>query len=95
MPLCAFRINPLCASYMISSHASRERGYALAMDAMGLQPMLNLDMRLGEGSGCPIAFEIMSAAQSVIRNMATFEEAAINDDYLAEIRPNKRYQGEE
>ena len=51
-------------------------------------------MRLGEGSGCPIAFEIIAAAQSVIQNMATFEEAAINDDYLAEIRGNKSYQGE-
>ena len=92
--LCAFRLNPLCAHYMFPSHASREKGYLLAMDAMGLQPMLNLDMRLGEGSGCPIAFEIMAAAESVIANMATFEEAAINDDYLAEIRAEKRYQGE-
>ena len=79
---------------MFSSHMSREKGYMLAMNDMGLQPILNLDMRLGEGSGCPIAFEIMAAAHSVIRDMATFAEAAINDDYLAEIRPNKRYQGE-
>ena len=92
--LCAFRTEPLVADYMFPSHASREKGYMLAMNAMGLEPMLNLDMRLGEGSGCPIAFEIMAAAQSVIQNMATFREAAINDDYLAEIRPNKRYQGE-
>lgn len=92
--LCAFRLCPLSAGTMFSSHMSREKGYMLAMNDMDLQPILNLDMRLGEGSGCPIAFEIMSAAQSVIRNMATFAEAAINDDYLAEIRPNKRYQGE-
>ena len=92
--LCAYRLCPLSADYMFPSHMSREKGYMLAMDAMGLAPMLNLDMRLGEGSGCPIAFEVMAAAESVIRNMATFEEAAINDDYLAEIRPNKRYQGE-
>ena len=92
--LCAFRLCPLAAGCMFPSHMSREKGYMLAMNAMELQPMLNLDMRLGEGSGCPIAFEIMAAAQSVIRNMATFEEAAINDDYLSEIRPNKRYQGE-
>ena len=92
--LCAYRLCPRSAGYMFPSHASREAGYMLAMNAMGLEPMLNLDMRLGEGSGCPIAFEIMAAAHSVIRNMATFEEAAINDDYLAEIRPNKRYQGE-
>ena len=92
--LCAYRLCPLSADYMFPSHASREKGYLLAMDAMSLQPMLNLDMRLGEGSGCPIAFEVMAAAESVIQNMATFEEAAIDDGYLAEIRPNKRYQGE-
>ena len=64
------------------------------MEAIGLEPMLNLDMRLGEGSGCHIAFEIMAAAESVIRNMATFEEAAIDDGYLDEIRSDKRFLGE-
>ena len=92
--LCAYRLNPLCADFMIPSHASREKGYMLAMDDMGLKPMLDLDMRLGEGSGCPIAFEVISAAESVIKNMATFEEAAIDDGYLTEIRASKRFQGE-
>ena len=92
--LCACRLCPLSAEYMFPSHASREKGYRLAMEAMGLEPMLNLDMRLGEGSGCPIAFEIMAAAESVIRDMATFEQAAIDDGYLAEIRANPRYRGE-
>lgn len=91
--LCAARLNPLCAAYMIPSHASMERGYAVAMDALGLKPMLALDMRLGEGSGCPIAFEIVSAALDVLENMATFAEAAIDDGYLAEIRANERFQG--
>ena len=92
--LCAYRLNPLCADYMIPSHASREKGYMLAMNEMRLEPMLNLDMRLGEGSGCPIAFEVVAAAQSIIRNMATFEETAIDDGYLDEIRANKAFQGE-
>ena len=92
--LCACRLNPLCAEYLFPSHMSRERGYMLAMDAMGLEPMLNLDMRLGEGSGTPIAFEVMAVAESIISQMATFEEAAINDDYLREIRANKRFVGE-
>ena len=92
--LCAYRLSPLSAAFMIPSHASREKGYMLAMKEMGLEPMLNLDMRLGEGSGCPIAFEIVAAAESVITNMATFEEAAIDDGYLDEIRANKAYQGE-
>ena len=92
--LCAYKIDPLSAQYMFPSHARRERGYALAMDALGLQPMLLLDMRLGEGSGCPIAFEIIAAAESVIQNMATFREAAIDDAYLSEIRASRRFQGE-
>lgn len=91
--LCAARIQPLCAAYMIPSHASMERGYGMAMNALKLKPILTLDMRLGEGSGCPIAFEIVSTALDVIENMATFEEAAIDDGYLSEIRSNEKYQG--
>ena len=92
--LCACRLNPLCTQSIFASHASAEKGYALAVKEIGLQPMLQLDMRLGEGSGCPIAFEIIAASQSVIRRMATFEEAAIDDGYLREIRANKAFQGE-
>ena len=92
--LCAFRLNPLCAAYMIPSHASAEKGYRLAMEAMKLEPMLLMNMRLGEGSGCPIAFEIVAASQSVLRDMATFGEAAIDDGYLSEIRGNRTFLGE-
>lgn len=69
-----------------------ERGYAHAIRALNLEPALNLHMRLGEGSGCPIMFEIVSAALDVMENMATFEQAAIDDGYLNEIRSNERYQ---
>ncbi len=92
--LCAARLNPLCKAYLFPSHASAERGYALAMAQMGLKPILNMNMRLGEGSGCPIAFEIMAAAQRVIGEMATFDEAGIDDGYLADIRGNPRHMGE-
>ena len=92
--LIAVKLNPLSAQYMFASHASAEKGYALAMKEIGLSPMLSLDMRLGEGSGCPLAFMIISAAEAVIVNMATFAEAEINDDYLAEIRGNQKFQGE-
>ena len=80
--LCACRLNPLAAAYMIPSHASAEKGYRLAMEAMGLEPMLLMNMRLGEGSGCPIAFELVAASQSVLRDMATFAEAAIDDGLM-------------
>lgn len=84
--LCATRLCPAVRGYLIPSHASFEIGYKLAMEAMALQPMLLLGMRLGEGSGCPLAFEILSAACAVMNDMATFDQAGINDDYLDEIR---------
>ena len=89
--LAAAEIMPRAADYMFASHQSAEQGYQLALERLndhspGLQPFLMLDMRLGEGSGCPIAFEIIRGACDVMRNMATFEEAEINDDYLEEVR---------
>ena len=89
--LCAVRLCPNVRSYLTPSHASYEIGYRLAMDAMALQPMLLLEMRLGEGSGCPLAFEILSAACAVMNHMATFDQAGINDDYLDEIRVGDKF----
>lgn len=84
--LAASVIAPASTGYMFASHKSFERGYMLAVEALGLDPFLALDMRLGEGSGCPIAFDVIKGACDVMRNMATFAEAEINDDYLEEIR---------
>ncbi len=84
--LCAVRLCPHVRGYLVPSHASYEIGYKLAMDAMGLTPLFLLGMRLGEGSGCPLAFEVLSAACAVINDMATFAEANIDDEYLEEIR---------
>ena len=61
------------------------------MDALDLDPILLLGMRLGEGSGCPLAFEILKAACYVIKNMATFDEAGIDDGYLDEIRQGDQF----
>lgn len=84
--LAAYMMAPDCASCMFASHKSLEKGYLHAMDRLGLRPFLDLDMRLGEGSGCPIAFEVLRGACDVMCHMATFDEAEINDDYLDEIR---------
>ena len=89
--LCAYKLCPNAVHYFIPSHASYEIGYQLAMDAMNLTPIFLLGMRLGEGSGCPLAFEILSAACAVINDMATFDEAGINDDYLEEIRQGDKF----
>lgn len=84
--LAAYVMAPKSVNYMFASHKSWEKGYELAVEELGLKPFLELGMRLGEGSGCPIAFEVIKGACDVMRNMATFEEAEINDEYLDEIR---------
>ena len=89
--LCACKLCPNVKGYLIPSHASYEIGYRLAMEAMDLEPMLLLDMRLGEGSGCPLAFEVLGAACAIINDMATFEEADIDDGYLDEIRQGDKF----
>lgn len=90
--LAARVINPDAADYMIASHKSWEKGYSRAVEILGLKPFLALDMRLGEGSGCPVAFRIIRGACDVMANMATFSEAAINDEYLEEIRAKDSYR---
>ena len=58
----------------------------LAAEELKLSPCLLLEMRLGEGSGCPLMFQVMKAACAAMNTMATFSEAEINDGYLDEIR---------
>ena len=89
--LCAYKLCPEAVGYFIPSHASYEIGYKLAMDAMNLQPLFLLGMRLGEGSGCPLAFEILDAACAIINDMATFDQAGIDDGYLDEIRQGDKF----
>jgi len=84
--LCAVRLCPTVRDFLIPSHASYEIGYRIAIDELGLKPLFDLGMRLGEGSGCPIAMMMLDAACAVMNDMATFAEAEINDDYLADIR---------
>ena len=84
--LCAYRLCPAVGDYLFASHLSREVGYTAAIEELGLAPWLHLGMRLGEGSGCPIAFRVLEAACAAARGMATFEGAAIDDSYLNEIR---------
>jgi len=81
--LCAYKLNPLVKEYIFASHLSAEPGAIYVMKELGLEPMVNLKMRLGEGSGCPIAFNIIEAALYAVNNMVTFEEANIvKDDYV-------------
>ena len=92
--LCAVRLCPNVRHYLVPSHASFEIGYRLAMEALELQPIFLLGMRLGEGSGCPLAFQVLSAACAIINDMATFEQAGIDDGYLDEIREGDKFSVE-
>ena len=77
--LVADRLAPGVRDYLIASHRSQEAGHAAILDALGLQPLLDLGMRLGEGSGGALAIPIVRAAVNVLANVATFDEAGVSD----------------
>ncbi|WP_334076998.1 nicotinate-nucleotide--dimethylbenzimidazole phosphoribosyltransferase [Paenibacillus sanfengchensis] len=76
--LAAQRIAPESAGYMIASHVSQEQGHAQLLNILGLEPMLQLDMRLGEGTGGVLALHLLDAACRIMSEMATFESAGIS-----------------
>ena len=82
----AREFNPLVTNYMFASHKSAEIGYATAMERLGLTPMFDLGMRLGEGSGCPIAFKILEASCATMSIMKTLAEGSIDAAYLEDIK---------
>lgn len=84
--LCAYKLNPLVIGYIFASHLSAEPGAAFIMKEIGLKPMLNLNMRLGEGSGCPLAFNIIEASLFTMDNMGTFEDAKLDSKKYIDIR---------
>ncbi len=84
--LCAVRLNSAVKDYIIPSHLSDEPGSKYMFKELGLEPMLNLKMRLGEGSGCPLAFQIIDAALFTQENMGTFQQATIDSSILLDMR---------
>ncbi|MBR4671214.1 MAG: nicotinate-nucleotide--dimethylbenzimidazole phosphoribosyltransferase [Butyrivibrio sp.] len=84
--LCAVKICPAVSGYLLPSHVSKEPGYKLAIKELSLDPYLDLNMGLGEGSGCVVAFSVIEAACAMMNNMATFDEGKIDDSYLEGIR---------
>ncbi len=84
--LCACKLNPTVYDYIFPSHLSAEPGSMYIMKELNLEPLVDLKMRLGEGSGCPIAFHIIESALNVINKMATFDDAMINNNFLIDIR---------
>lgn len=82
----AAQLNPLVKDYIFSSHKSKEPVYDLIFKELEMEPILELDMRLGEGTGCAIAFNIISAACAVMNNMATFDDIKYDESYRIDIR---------
>ncbi|MFB4162459.1 nicotinate-nucleotide--dimethylbenzimidazole phosphoribosyltransferase [Alteribacillus sp. JSM 102045] len=67
-------ISPLAADYMFVGHYSTEPGHAIAVNLLNKKPLLDLEMRLGEGSGAALAFPILRSACAMVREMATFDD---------------------
>ena len=76
--LLAVTLEPRCRGYLIASHLSREPGHRIVLDHLGLEPLLDLRMRLGEGTGACLAVTLIHAALNIYREMATFEEARVS-----------------
>jgi nicotinate-nucleotide--dimethylbenzimidazole phosphoribosyltransferase len=77
--LVAARLSPAAVDYMVASHRSPEPGHGLVLATLGLRPLLDLGLRLGEGSGAALAVPIVNSALAVMAEMATFEDAGVSD----------------
>lgn len=77
--LVAYSLNPYVADYLFAAHNSMEKGHQAMLAHMKLRPILNLDLRLGEGTGAVLAMTIIDAGLKIYREMATFSEAGISD----------------
>lgn len=77
--LCAVRLAPAAADYLIASHRSVEAGHRLVLQAIGARPLLDLDLRLGEGTGAALAMGLVEAAVRLVHEMATHESAGVSE----------------
>jgi nicotinate-nucleotide--dimethylbenzimidazole phosphoribosyltransferase len=77
--LCAAGIAPHAAKYVLASHRSVEIGHRLVLQALGVEPLFDLGMRLGEGTGAALAMPLIEAALRLVHEMATFDQAEVTD----------------
>jgi nicotinate-nucleotide--dimethylbenzimidazole phosphoribosyltransferase len=77
--LAATRIAPAAGGYLIASHRSVEAGHRLVLQALGQKPLLDLDLRLGEGTGAALAMPLIDASLRILAEMATFSAAGVTD----------------
>ncbi|MEK6527865.1 MAG: nicotinate-nucleotide--dimethylbenzimidazole phosphoribosyltransferase [Nitrospirota bacterium] len=76
--LIAYTLKPDVKEYTIAAHCSQEKGHRLMLAHMGLRPLLDLNMRLGEGTGAALGMSIVEASVKILAEMATFESAAVS-----------------
>jgi len=77
--LVAVRLCPAVRGYLQAAHQSAENGHQVMLADLGLQPLLQLDMRLGEGTGAALGMSLLEAGLKIYREMATFAEAGVSD----------------
>jgi nicotinate-nucleotide--dimethylbenzimidazole phosphoribosyltransferase len=77
--LVSVRLNPPVADYLVASHRSPEPGHTLVLAELGLRPLLDLGLRLGEGTGAALALPVVQSALALFAEMATFEDAGVAD----------------
>ncbi len=77
--LVAHSLCPTVADYLVASHLSAETGHRVVLSHLGLSPLLDLGMRLGEGTGAVLAMGLVEAAAACLTEMATFDEAGVSD----------------
>ncbi|PKO13939.1 MAG: nicotinate-nucleotide--dimethylbenzimidazole phosphoribosyltransferase [Chloroflexi bacterium HGW-Chloroflexi-10] len=76
--LIALKLAPAVKDCLIASHSSAEQGHRVLLDQLGLEPLINLNLRLGEGTGAVLAFHLVEAACRTLNEMATFAEASVS-----------------
>jgi nicotinate-nucleotide--dimethylbenzimidazole phosphoribosyltransferase len=77
--LLATELAPLAKRYIIASHNSVEIGHRVMLERMGLRPLLDLNMRLGEGTGAALGISIVEASVKILTEMATFADAGVSE----------------
>ncbi len=77
--LLAYHIEPGIKPYLIAAHRSVEIGHGVMLEHIGLEPLMGLNMRLGEGTGAVLAFHIVEASVRILNEMSTFENAGVSD----------------